>query len=454
MGITSFLVRGTAYGRLGVLILALSVGAGGCSDDAPPAPVAAQDLVRCDITTGACQRGIYTSVAAMLDASGALIPSIRTISVDQHADEVRSGLDLDDLTGEDATTRGLRLLGFIPEASDSLTETQAEYWINQVAAYYSRNANSITVIDREYEEGLAQVILAHEFVHAIQNSQFNLNTVGSSADTEDSTIGVRSVIEGDANHSSYAWFFETRGDRPEDIDWTGIHEEVTENLRLRAADPEVALLDTASSFPYSYGWRFMSNITLDEGLAGRAAAFEAPPETAAEVMRELGTGAPVVDFPDVAHPAPVEGSEVAVENRFGAWYVYGALRRQGVEDDVAWDIALAWLGDELAIYEDGDEVVAVWRVRFEDEATAELLSDAINEGGSEAARSAVTFGDDTFVFAAESMDSLLAWTEQPLDSMTASIVPKSARTLAGPVSVGTCLQTLDFLAPIPPRLLH
>jgi hypothetical protein len=145
---------------------------------------------------------------------------------------------------------------------------------------------------------------------------------------------------------------------------------------------------------------------------------------------------------------------VAVENRFGAWYVYGALRRQGLEHEDAWDIALSWVGDELAIYDDGDEVTAVWRVRLEDEATAELLSDGINEGGSDGARSAVAFGEDTFVFAAESLDTLIAWASQPLDSMTASIIPKSERRMGGAVSVGTCLQTLDFSVPSPSLLLH
>jgi hypothetical protein len=425
--------------------------AAGCGDDAAPAPLAPPDLVRCDITTSACQRGIYNSVAAMLDASGYRMPSIRTISVDQHADEVRSRIDLDDLTGEDAETRGLRLIGFLPSASESLTATQAEYWITQVAAYYSRSNNSITVIDRDYDDGSAQVILAHEFIHSIQDSQFDLNTVSSGADTEDRVIGVRSVIEGDAVHSSFAWYYEVSGIALEDIDWDEIHADGTTRLQERAADVEIALLDTASSFPYSYGFQFMTNTTLAEGLTGRAEAFGEPPASAAQVMRGYGRIAPVADFPSVAHPAPIEGSEIAIENRFGAWYVYGTLRRQGLEHEDALDVSLSWEGDELAIYRGGDEVVAVWRVRFDDAATASILSDRVNDAG-DGARSAVAFGDDAFVFAAESSDTLVAWASQPLDSMTASIVPKAERRMGGAVSVGTCLQTLDFSVPSPPPL--
>jgi hypothetical protein len=454
MGIPSLLDWGRARRPFVTLTLALLAGASGCGDDAAPAPLATPDLVGCDITTSPCQRGIYNSVAAMLDASGYLMPSIRTISVDQHADEVRSGLDLEDLTGEDAETRGLRLMGFILPASESLTATQADYWITQVAAYYSRGSNSVTVIDRDYEPGVGQFILAHEFVHSIQDSQFNLNTVGSGADTEDRVMGVRSVIEGDANHSAYAWYFETNGYAPEDIDWSGLHEEGTTRLQERAADAEVALIDTASSFPYSYGTQFMTNLALAEGLAGRTVAFGAPPETGAEVMRGYGMGVPQVDFPGAAHPAPVEGHELAVENRVGAWYVYGTLRRQGMAHDAAWDIALSWVGDELAIYETGDEVVAVWRVRFEDAASPVLLSEEINRAGDAGAKLAVPFGDDAFVFAAESSETLLAWASQPLDSMMASIVPKSQRRMRGAVSPGTCMKTRDFSIPKPALLLQ
>jgi hypothetical protein len=455
MGIVSLLDGGTAWGLFALLTLALLTGASGCGDAIPlEAPLATEDLVRCDITTSPCQRGIYNSVAAMLDASGYGMPSIRTISVDQHAEEVRSGLDLNDLTGEDARTRGLRLLGFIPEASESLAATRADYWINQVAAYYSRNGNSITVVDRDYQEGSAQVILAHEFIHSIQDSQFNLNTVGGGRNTEDGAIGVRSVIEGDAVYSSLAWYYYISGFQPQDIDWDEIHADSTMRLNERAADPEVALIDTASSFPYAYGFQFMTDTSLDLGLSGRAAAFEAPPDTTAEVMHGYGMDAPPVDFPGVAHPDPVEGSEVAVENRYGAWYVYGTLRRRGMEHDEAWPIALSWVGDELAIYDDGDEIVAVWRLRFDDEANAALLSKEVNGEGGDALRSAVPFGSDVFVLAAESSDTLLAWIEQPRDSMTAAIVPKAARQMAGPVSVGTCLQTLDFLLPSSPSLLR
>ena len=266
MGLWGLLGRGALIATLVASAVA------GCGEDAAPAPrVVADELLRCDITTGPCQRGIYDSLTAMLDAEGYAMPTIRTISVDQHASEVRAGLDLDDLTGEDAATKGLRLMGFIPEQAESLTSTQAEYVINQVAAYYSRGSRAITVIDRDYDQGAAQVLLAHELIHAIQDSQFNLGTVSAGRTTEDDIISVRSVIEGDAVYSSFAWYFELRDDVPSLIDWQAIVAEDQALLRERVVVPSTALIDTASSFPYSFGTGFMAAAILDGGLPARTA---------------------------------------------------------------------------------------------------------------------------------------------------------------------------------------
>jgi len=435
--------------------LAALAGSTGCGEDiVPPAPSRLMDELHCDISAAECQGRIYDSVAAKLGVEGIARPAIRTISVDQHAQEVRNGLDLEDLTGEDATTRGLRLMQFIPAESQSLTETQVEYWINAIAAYYSRGNRSITVIDRAYDDVDGQVILAHEFTHAIQDIQFNLNAVGADADTEDGVMGVRGVIEGDAMHTSLAWAYEKLGYLPEEIDWDAIHKEREDAARADAADPEVALIDSASSFPYSYGFDFMTAVTHAGGLDGRAAAFELPPATALEVMAGYGAFLPAPDVPAVAHPSPLEGYATEDQNRFGAWYVYGFLRRRGMSDEEAWQTALSWLGDELAIYDDGAEVVATWRVRFADSLDAGTLRDLVNADAREVAWSAVAYEDDVFVFAAETDETLLAWAAQPLDSMTGSVVPKGERRGGGAVSAGNCLQSRDFSLPNPPPLLH
>jgi hypothetical protein len=430
------------------LLLVFAVGLSACGgDESPPAPLAVAELAGCDITTGPCQRGIYDSVAQLLEAEGFSVPSIRTISVDQHAQEVRNGLDLNDLTGDDPESRGLRLLGFLPPATDSLTEAQADYFINNVAAYYSRSGRAITIIDRDYNPGDAQVILAHEFIHAIQDSEFNLNTVGSGVSTEDGVIGVRSVIEGDAMYSSFKWYFSVAGVDFSESEWDEELDRRTSALRERVADPSVALIDTASSFPYSYGFRFMTDVSFAGGLPARAEAFAEPPATTVEVLSGVADPSVLLDLPGPVHPAPLDGAVPSVEDRSGAWYVYGFLVRQGMADEEAWAAAQGWVGDELAIYEARDEVAAVWRVRFDDAGGAEALNDQVNGAEASDARAAVSFGDDVYVFAAESTESLVAWAQQPLDEMTATaLVVDKALLHGGGFSSGGCLLPVESVS--------
>ena len=434
-----------------LVFVAALAGCGG--NDAPAAagtfdPDLPEEL-RCDIATNACQNLVYDSVAAMLGASEFERPSIRTISVDQHADEVRNGLDLDELTGEDAETRGLRALGFIPPASESVAATQAEYFITQIAAYYSRGSRTITVVDRDYDNVDAQVLLAHELIHAIQDNQFELNAVTSGVNTEDGVMGVRGVIEGDAVYSSFAWAYDKLEYGPDEVDWDEIHARSTERARDRAADPDVALIDSASSFPYSYGFAFMTKATQAGGLPGRAAQFDSPPATALEVMLGFEAELPMLDFPAAAPEAPVGDHALEYENRFGAWYVYGLLRRGGMSDYAAWLAALSARGDNVAIYDDGTEVVAVWRVRFDHPLTASILRDGVNDEPDELTREAVLADNEVFVFAAEAEDTLLAWAGQSPSLWTASIVSKDAPRWGGAVSVGNCWQSRQFSLPRP-----
>ncbi|MBW2720087.1 MAG: hypothetical protein JRD94_16515, partial [Deltaproteobacteria bacterium] len=62
---------------------------------------------------------------------------------------------------------------------------------------------------------------------------------------------------------------------------------------------------------------------------------------------------------------------------------------------------MSWLGDELAIYDDGNEVVATWRVRFDHALSASVLRDQVNADDRAVAWSAVLRDADVFVFAAE-----------------------------------------------------
>lgn len=414
------------------LVVALAVALAACGSDAAPAPLLPQDVLRCDITQEVCQRAIFASLAESLDADSTSMPSIRTISVEQFEDEVRSGVSDDDLAGDDPETRGLRLIGFIPDAADSATETEIDYRVNAIAAYYSSGNRSITIIDRDYDVISAQSILAHEFVHAIQDRQFGIRSVYADANTTDGVMGARTVIEGDATYSSFAWVYDNLDDP---VDWDQIYLDFQEGSRRDAADLEIPMTASASGFPYAFGIELIGRATQDQGLPGRSAFFMAPPPSALDSMlgyEEFVTnGFTLIDAPDDAFPSPVAESELALEDRNGAWYVFATLLRLGLNELAAWVYAGEWRGDELGIFENGSEVVAVWRIRFAVDPS--FMVDAVNQSDRDVAWSAVADGKDVFIIAAESDASLALWEVQPLDIVAAALasVPDVRKGISG-----------------------
>jgi len=406
-----------------------------CGGDGAPAPRAPLDLVRCDITQVNCQRAIFESVAESLEADPTSMPPIRTISVEQFEEEVRSGVADDDLMGDDPETRGLRLIGFIPDAAESVTETEIDYQVSAIAAYYSGGSRSITVIDRDYDEISAQSILAHEFVHAIQDREFGIGSVYADVSTTDGVMGARTVIEGDATYSSFAWVYDQLDYAPDSIDWDQIYRDFQEGSRRDAADPEVPITASASGFPYAFGIELLGRATQDQGLPGRAAFFMAPPPSALASMVGyegfVTYGFTPLDVPEDAFPSPVTESEITLEDRHGAWYVFATLLRLGIHEFAAWVYAVRWRGDELGIFENGSEVVAVWRIRFAEDPS--FIVDAVNQSARDVAWSAVAEGNDVFIVAAESDASLALWEAQPLDVVASVLaaVPDVRKGISG-----------------------
>ncbi|MEM7435933.1 MAG: hypothetical protein AAF436_12330 [Myxococcota bacterium] len=400
--------------------------------DSPPPPMIPQDLTSCDITTAGCQLGIFESVARQLEQDARELPPIRTISVAQFEEEVRDGVSPDDLVGDDPESRGLRLIGFIPDTASSATEAEIDRQLTSVAAYYSSNSRAITIIDRDYEDGNAQSILAHEFVHALQDREFGIRTVFAGVDSTDGVMGARVVIEGDATYAASAWFVDQVGQSVSGVDWDVSYDDFQQFAKDDAADIETSIDASASFFPYAFGYEMLGRATQGGGLQGRAELFIAPPSSARDAMAGydafVANGFASVDEPAAVLPEVPDGGALALEDRSGAWYVYATLLRSGVDEEDAWANALAWRGDRLGIFESGSEVVAVWRIRFA--ADASFMEEAIAQSPRDVFWSAVVDGEDSFVIAAESDAALATWEAQPAEVVSAMVdtVPNARKS--------------------------
>ena len=436
-----------AYERLTVALLVVALG---CGSDAPPPPAGSgiDDLLSCDITERDCQESIYASVAEWLGSDPGQTPAIRTITVAEFESELRASVGPDDYADAESLTRGLQLIGMVGDDVTSLVDAQIDNLVGSVLAFFDPEDDRISVIDRAYEDVEAQALLAHEFVHVIQDLEFGFDAIQAGVETEDEFIAMRSVIEGDAEHNSIAWAFDRLEVPLTAEEWDAIHEESSNALRETARDEGINAIDLGGTFPYVYGREFVTDAILAEGMGVRETLWNAGPTRSLDVMSGYfafrDSAGPTHDVPEVAYPMVPPGYVSADTNELGAWNIFAFLRRHGVADDLALGAALASVGDTFTVYQDLASTVAVWRLRFGP--TMFDVENIVSAAVQADARfwTTRTSGNDIFVVSADTQNALDAWLEQPIEGVAASVVPKgAAHRFGGPISRGTCVARMQ-----------
>ncbi len=94
------------------------------------------------------------------------------------------------------TAEAYRLLGLIDPELD-LLQTTLDLLRSQVGGYYDPKTKSFYMIDSFKQGGMADIILAHELTHALDDQQYDLQKMmGVAKDNADYEFAVRSVAEG------------------------------------------------------------------------------------------------------------------------------------------------------------------------------------------------------------------------------------------------------------------
>jgi hypothetical protein len=91
----------------------------------------------------------------------------------------------------------LKLLGLIP-ASSNLRSIQAEVFKDQVAGFYDPRTGRLALVRNAgaQDESVAEITLAHELTHALDDQRFGLKDVPPG--TDDGSAAYNALVEGDA----------------------------------------------------------------------------------------------------------------------------------------------------------------------------------------------------------------------------------------------------------------
>ncbi|NPV58658.1 MAG: hypothetical protein HPY75_03205 [Actinobacteria bacterium] len=252
----------------------------------------------------------------------------------------------------------MELLGFIDPDLD-LKDFYIDLLTEQVAGFYDPEDDGLYLISEERESMsvMDRYTLAHEFVHYLQDANFDLmrppfhDPEGAEAETDDdASFAATCLVEGDAMIASEFWLTE--------------YVDVSEMLemQLESGDYSSEVLDSAPDyirdgllFPYTEGAEFVRYIHKRGGFAAVDAAFSDPPTTTEQIYHPEkyveGEGAVAVDLEDLSDTLG-EGFELDYENVLGEFDVY-ELFKPYMREKAATRAAEGWGGNNYHYYSNG-----------------------------------------------------------------------------------------------------
>lgn len=240
-----------------------------------------------------------------------------------------------------------KILGLISPETD-LYEEYLALLNSQVLGAYDSEAEEFVVLQPGDEFGpLEEFTYAHEFVHRLQDHQFDLEAVSDMAENnDDRSIAITALIEGDATSAQTVYSLRY-------MDLQALAQLVAESGEtIELANNAPYILRRQLEFPYLEGAQFVDRVNALGGYSAVDAAFANPPDSSEQVLhpdkfieREIPDA---VIIPDGIFG---EGWTTLDDNVAGEFFLKSWLIGIGASAQNATAAAAGWGGDSYILQE-------------------------------------------------------------------------------------------------------
>lgn len=313
----------------------------------------------------------------------------------------------EDKTAAETTAEGLALArwGMIPLATD-YKALLLDLLTEQIAGYYDPDTKKLTISKSAGDDpAWAEMVLAHELDHGLQDQAFDLHAFEEVADTEDDAAAARrALVEGDG----IALMIEVMLSRiGKAAPWSD--PSVAASIEKSMATPGTGdgldkaplVIREAMIFPYRAGLTFVAALRRRGSWKAVDAAFTHPPTSTEQIMhpeRYVAGDEPVKV--QVTAPAALAGYAIAHTTVWGELGFDLFLRSHGVDELTAATAAAGWGGDRTVVLAKGDDhrpthAVALSRSEWDSEADAIEAAEALGRALDRAVVGTVIDHDDT-----------------------------------------------------------
>ncbi len=263
------------------------------------------------------------------------------------------------MAGEDKTRReteaeGLALArwGLIPLATD-YSALMIDLLTEQVAGYYDPKTKKLTISKSAGDDpAWAELVLAHEIDHGLQDQTFDLEKFEDLPPTEgDAAAARRALVEGDGIALMIEVMLARQGTS---APWS--NPEVTQAIEKAmtvpgngdALDKAPLAIRDSLIFPYKAGLSFVAALRRRQPWSAVDAAYAKPPSSTEQIMhpeRYLAGDEPVRIT--LTAPAALRDHVIAHETVWGELSFDLFLRTHGVDPATAATAAEGWGGDRV-----------------------------------------------------------------------------------------------------------
>ncbi|NJO84163.1 MAG: hypothetical protein HC828_16155 [Blastochloris sp.] len=260
-------------------------------------------------------------------------------------------------------------LDLLPTNID-LRQVYVDLLSSQVAGFYDTDTevmNVIPTLGDDPGDSLSlteQIIFIHEYVHALQDQHFDLDTFLDPEASPDTSLAMLSLVEGDASAVMNLYAQQVALQNPLASLSILVEGVQAGNLFLPEGIPPVLLRELL--FPYEDGLNFVIEVYGEGGWEAVDAAFDNPPTTTEHILHPetylAGEAAT-----DVAHePLSValgDGWVSLWDTTLGEFYVREHLRAF-LGTSAAAEAAQGWGGDHFQLYRNETTGEIAWALRL------------------------------------------------------------------------------------------
>ena len=283
-------------------------------------------------------------------------PTITIVSSAELADRVKAQIDEDlDLEEMAVFQRLYESLGLL-DGSIDLVQAYRDLYAEQVGGFYDDDTGEMVIAGDEELTPLAKSIVVHELVHALTDEQYgfaaHVNELIDQGRYEEATA-IQALAEGDATYFQLAYLRSLSSDEQSQA----VQESLQTDTTILDSLPDWFAEDL--TFPYDYGFGFVTSVATDLGTAGINQAYTRFPASTEQILHpeKYFTMEPPLEV--TVPPIDLSGYEDFEDGVFGEWNLDLYLL-SGVKPGEALIASAGWGGDHYRVYTNGTDVVFLY----------------------------------------------------------------------------------------------